>query len=235
MGQKGHKENGEEELKNRVALVRAYEMSLMPEREELAERYHMPDGFYESLERKIRKQEKKKRWRTARRTVAAAAAVVLCVGVLQSRTLAQAAEWVIRCFNDHISYQFRKNTQVNWVPRYELGYIPDGYEISLDDYSAPGGMIMYHNVQGGWLALDYGVIDGSLDVDNENKDFLILTGSRGETIYYLRAQKPGDESSITWVSGDKTTKFNLIGDLPEDELLKIQEGIYTAEDVENEQ
>ncbi len=43
-------------------------------------------------------------------------------------------------------------------------------------------------------------------LDNEQKDYIILEGSNGETIYYLRAWD-GEESSIMWVNQDKTIDY----------------------------
>lgn len=88
---------------------------------------------------------------------------------------------------------------------------------------------MYENEYGNRFDLAYGEIGGSLNIDNENKDFTILTGTHGEEIYFLRAQNPDDDSSMTWISKDGTTIFNLMGDLPEDELLKLQENICPVE------
>ena len=45
----------------------------------------------------------------------------------------------------------------------------------------------------------YGVTSSETNLDNEQKDCMILEGSNGETIHYLRAWD-GEESSIMWVN-----------------------------------
>lgn len=62
-------------------------------------------------------------------------------------------------------------------------------------------------------------------MDNDEKTFSIIIGKNGEKIYYLKANRKEDESSITWTSEDETTLFNLIGDLEKEELLNIQQNI----------
>lgn len=91
----------------------------------------------------------------------------------------------------------------------------------------------YENKQGNRFDLSYGELGSGLNVDNENKDFIILTGSHGEKIYYLRAQKADDDSSMTWIGKDNITKFNMMGDLPEEELLKLQENIRISTKILN--
>lgn len=231
MRQKNKNSQEEEAMKSMVTLFHEYEMSRIPENEELKERYQLSDLFYHNMENIIGRQEKKERRRSMRRGWAAAAAVaVILFGVANPQVIAQGAEWMVYWFKDRVSFQFKEDTDVNWVPRYEFGYVPEGFEKVMDDYAQGGGYILYESGGEPWFDLAYGVIDGSLNVDSENKDYIILTGSNGEKIHYLRAQIPGEDSSLTWISEDETTKFNLMGNLSEEELFKIQENIQIVDE-----
>ena len=212
-----------------VSLVHEYELSLIPDNNELRERYQLSESFYEKMEQMIKGQEKKARRKKIRRFVAAAAAVALILfGVTNPQTISKAGQWLIRWYHDHISFQFVEDAGNIEVPRYELGYVPEGYRLELDEYFV-GGDVLYYNDEGQCLDFSYGAIDDGLEVNNENMDFLKITGSRGEIIYYLRARNPEDESSMTWISEDGLLKFNLMGNFTQEELLKIQKEIHLVE------
>lgn len=216
----------EASIKSMVTLLHNYEMSQIPGKEELQDRYQLSDMFFHNMENIIKTQEKKSRRRNLRRNLAAAAATAaLILGITQPQMITAAKEWMVYWFPDHVSFQFAEDTDINWVPRYEFGYVPEGYIKKIDEYDDGGGYIYYENKQGNRFDLSYGELGSGLNVDNENKDFIILTGSHGEKIYYLRAQKADDDSSMTWIGKDNITKFNMMGDLPEEELLKLQENI----------
>ena len=220
----------EEEIISLAMLIHEYEMSLIPENEKLQEQYQLSELFYHNMDNIIRKRQRKFHNKNLRRRCAAVAAVALVIlGIAQSQLIARGAEWLVHWFKDHVSFQLEKNTDINRVSRYKFGYVPEGFEQIIDDYYDISGYIMYENEYGNRFDLAYGEIGGSLNIDNENKDFTILTGTHGEEIYFLRAQNPDDDSSMTWISKDGTTIFNLMGDLPEDELLKLQENICPVE------
>lgn len=216
-------------VKDMVSLVHEYELSLIPDNNELRERYQLSESFYEKMEQMIKGQEKKARRKKIRRFAAAAAAVALILfGVTNPQTISKAGQWLIRRYHDHISFQFVEDAGNIEVPRYELGYVPEGYRLELDEYFV-GGDVLYYNDEGQCLDFSYGAIDDGLEVNNENMDFLKITGSRGEIIYYLRARNPEDESSMTWISEDGLLKFNLMGNFTQEELLKIQKEIHLVE------
>ncbi len=216
-------------VKDMVSLVHEYELSIIPDNNELRERYQLSESFYEKMEQMIKGQEKKARRKKIRRFAAAAAAVALILfGVTNPQTISKAGQWLIRWYHDHISFQFVEDAGNIEVPRYELGYVPEGYRLELDEYFV-GGDVLYYNDEGQCLDFSYGAIDDGLEVNNENMDFLKITGSRGEIIYYLRARNPEDESSMTWISEDGLLKFNLMGNFTQEELLKIQKEIHLVE------
>lgn len=217
-------------IKDMVFLVHEYELSFIPDNNELRECCLLSDAFYQKMDQMIEGQEKKARRKKIRRFAAAAAAVlVLFFGATHPRTISKAGQWLIRWYHDHISFQFVEDAGDIQVPRYELGYVPEGYRLELDDYSSPGGFTVYVNDEGWYLNFSYGAIDDGLELDNENKDFLRISGRRGEIIYYLRAKHSEDESSMTWISEDGTLKFNLMGNFSQEELLKIQKEIHVVE------
>lgn len=231
MKRKDNNKQENESMKAMTSLLQEYELALIPEKKELQERYQLSDLFYHTMEKIIQKQKQKALWQTwRRRCTAAAAGAGIIFAVTQQQMILKSGEWLVDWFQDHVSFQFAEETDINWVPRYEFGYVPEGFEKIADEYYENGGFLYYENQQGNRFDLVYGDLGAGLNVDNENKDILILKGSRGERIYFLRAQGPDDDSSMTWISEDGTTKFNMMGDLPEEELLKLQKNVRKTEE-----
>lgn len=205
-----------------------FELSRIPKEEVLRRRYRLSDLFYQRMENLIHRQERKAKRRNFARGIGSAAAVFVLILLLTNpEFVANAANRVFQWFYNHISYQFKENTDVNQVPRYRIGYVPEGYELQMDEYYTGAGIIEYFDKNGNGIDFFYGVIDSVMNVDNENKELLILKGKGKQKIYYLKGI--GDDSSITWSSDDETTVFNLSGILTEEELLKIYESIEIVE------
>jgi len=218
----------EMDIKSMVSLIHEYELASIPSNEELKRRYQLSDVFYKKMDRLMEEQEKKVRRRKIRRFAAAAAAVaVILFGVANPQMVAEAGEWIIQWFSDHVLFRFVEDAGDVAVSRYEFGYVPKGFQLETDEYYDDiAGYIEFRGEDELWFNLDYGVIDSGLVVNSENMDLFVLTGKKGETIYYLQAQNSGDDSSMTWISEDGTTKFNLMGNVSKEELLKMQSKIH---------
>ena len=99
-------EGGQEEMniKSMVSLIHEYELANIPPNEELRRRYQLSDVFYKKMDRLMEEQEKKARRRKIRRFAAAAAAVIVILfGVANPQMVAEAGEWIIQWFSDHVS------------------------------------------------------------------------------------------------------------------------------------
>lgn len=163
-----------------------------------------------------------------RRCLAAAAAVgVILFSVANPRYVIEAAEKVVQWFADHVSYNFYEGKDVEIVPRYTIEYIPEGYALDVDEYYENAGVISYIDSNENRITFMYGVTSSETNLDNEQKDYIILEGNNGETIHYLKAWD-GEESSMMWVNEDKTIDYCIIGILDRDELLRIKESIHVV-------
>ena len=170
------------------------------------------------------------RFRRIRPGITAAAVVgIILFSAANPQYVAEAANRVIRWFTDHVSYNFYDGKDIDIVPRYTLGYVPEGYELDADEYYEDGGIVSYIDNSENRITFLYGVTSSETNLDNEQKDYMILEGSNGETIHYLRAWD-GEESSIMRVNQDKTIDYCIIGILSEEELLKVQKNIKIVEE-----
>lgn len=218
------------EMRDFLVQMHEYQMAQIPPKEVLEEKYRLSEIFYQKMDRLLGKQEKKVRFRRIRHGITAAAVVgIILFSVANPQYVAEAANRVIRWFADHVSYNFYEEKDIDIVPRYTLGYVPEGYELDADEYYEDGGIVSYIDNSENRITFLYGVTSSETNLDNEQKDYMILEGSNGETIHYLRAWD-GEESSIMWVNQDKTIDYCIIGILSEEELLKVQKNIQIVEE-----
>ncbi|MBO5303498.1 MAG: DUF4367 domain-containing protein [Lachnospiraceae bacterium] len=222
--------NEDVEIRDFLVQMHEYQMAQIPPREVLEETYLLSDIFYQRIERLLKAQEKKAKFRELRRGLAAAAAVaVILFSVANPQYVIEAAEKVVQWFSDHVSYNFYEGKDVNVFPRHALGYVPEGYVLEVSEYYDGLGVEEYVNEYGETLSFVYAVTSSETNLDNEEKDYIVLEGSKGETIHYLRAWD-GEESSMMWVNEDKTIDYCIMGIFSEEELLKIQESLYIVEE-----
>ncbi len=223
--------NDDDRIKELMGKLVEYQTAELPDEELLQECYRLSDLFHQRIAHLIRAQTEKAKRREWRRGIGAAAAVLLLLFWLGNPGLvAEAANRVFEWLSDHVSFQFKEDTDINWIPRYRIGYVPEGYELVEDVYFEDGalGGIRYYKARGNkYIDLSYLVIDGGLAVDNNKKELIYLKGKNNQKIYYLKGEN--NDSSFTWCSEDGTTKFNLSGFLTEEELMKIYESITIVE------
>lgn len=225
------KKQNEEDLKIKAFLAKMieYQFSVIPEQEDLSKQYSLSDSFFQKMESLIQSQKKKADRRVFFRWLSAAAAVFLVIFLIANPGyVAEAANHVMQWFADHVQFQFEEDTDINRTPRYRIKWVPEGYTLSEDVYYTIAGMIEYHNEKGERINLVYGIIDGVMNVDNENKELLILKDKKGRILYYLKGED--QDSSLTWYSEDQITIFNLDGNLTEEELMKIYDSVMMVEE-----
>lgn len=221
----------DEIIRDFLMQVQEYELAKIPSEEFLMERYPLSDMFYQRMERLIKLQERKVKHRDWRRWITATVAVLMLMFTLANpKYVAEAAERIIQWFSNHVSFNFyEEGKDVDVVPRYTLEYVPEGYEIELNEYYENSGVITYLNDREDRLFFLYSITSSETVLDNEGKEFEIVTGNNGERIYYFRDVE-GEESSMTWVNDDGTIYYVMTGILDEKELLKIIDNIQIVEE-----
>ena len=216
----------DKEIKDFVCQIHEFQLRQIPSQEILKKRYRLSDAFFYKMEKLIRQQERKAKARKICRGIVAAAAVFMLLFTLSNpQYIADAADMVIQWFSDHMSFQFKADTEVNQIPRYEMRYVPEEYELVTDEYDGSGGFSAYVNQEDAYVYFIYTIIDATMNIDNEYKELYLLEGDNGEEIYYLEADDEEEYNSITWVSKDETAKFHISGYISKDELLAIQKEV----------
>ena len=219
------KSNFDDEIKSIVTKMHEIELDNIPNEEELEENYVLSDVFFRKMEKLIAKTTQKRKAVSIIKYVSTAAAVLILIwGLMNPSVVLDAYEEVIRGFEDHTSFQFKQDVGEVVVPEYEVGYVLEGYELEREVRLSYSGIIVYEK-EGNLLSVSYGTADGSINIDNEVKSYQIIKSEKGTEIHYFEADIDQKESSMTWLSEDENIVFNLIGSLPKEELLKIQESV----------
>lgn len=174
-----------------------------------------------------RKDRIKKHKRIAVRSVISiAAAFGIIFGVLLTQPEVYAAvQNVIRSvFDKYDKYEYvgEELTVDNFDDSFRLGYVPEGYYLSLGNYSPVYISLTYTN-ENDKISFRYGIADAlTASYDNEHNSFETFSVDRIEYYYY----KSNDEdfySTLSWYESGYV--FVINAHLSKDELVKIAENI----------
>lgn len=217
-------ENDDFEYADIVIQMHDLEMSMIPSDEELRERYVLSEEFYARMERLIKRMSRRER-RGIRLRYAVAIVVVLLTlyGLSNSQYVIQAYERIMDWFTDHVVIHFQDEVELEELPEYELGYVPEGYVLESASHSEMSGGAIY--VCGDRrLMFNYCKSDSITSLDNSGKDYYYLVTESGRTVYYFEGTG-GKSSSMVWQSEDGSVCFWLDGNLSQEELLEILEHV----------
>lgn len=220
----------DEELKSLIGKLHQAEMSQLPSKEELQGRYRLSETFDQKMNRLIQKQKSKaKRTAYAGYVAAAAAVVVLLFSIFHPQYLVEARKQFMKWFDNHAEFHFKDETSLTEMPKYEMGYVPEGFELVEDNYYEMGmGLVVYQKGEE-VLYLDYEVSDANSSINNEGVTFTIITGNRGDTIFYFCSEDKSRLSTMTWLSEDGNISFTIAGIFDKEEMLKMQESVKKCE------
>lgn len=147
------------------------------------------------------------------------------IGLLTQPKVYAAVDEVIRSvFADHDSYSsLSKSGDEAFNNDIRLGYVPEGYELSMIVYGGTINYLTYKNSDGQMIDFTYGFADGSIiSTDNERHDYIEV--DRGSQTYYLyNATEENDQKMILWYLDNYF--YSIKSQLSEDELVQIAENV----------
>lgn len=223
------KDRDEQELKAFIGKMHEFQMEQIPPQNALERECPMSEAFFAKMERLMKRQQKKEKQKAARNAfLAAAASVVLLLLLSRTQAFVDAGEALVWSYLDQAVFQFEWKTQASHVERHTMRYVPDGYKLLSDKYYGICGYQVYANQEDDRLCFYYMLIDVTLEIEKENKEFLTRTNGQ-EAVYYLKAEK-GEESHMIWGDRNRAVKFHLAGTLSEESFQKVREGVAEAEE-----
>lgn len=174
-----------------------------------------------------RKDRIKKYKRFAVRSVISiAAAFGLIFGVLltQPEVYASVRNVIRNVFDKYDKYEYvgEELTVENFDDSFRLGYVPEGYYLSLGNYSPAYISLTYTN-ENDKILFKYGIADSlTASYDNEHNSFDIFS-SNGIEYYYYKSNDKDFYSTLLWYENGYA--FSLNAHLSKKELVKIAENI----------
>ena len=225
----------DEELISATASVRDAMLRTLPEPEDCT------GAFSAQFEEKIRKlkkaAERKAAWcRFAKGAVAAVLVVLISFSMLlafSTETRAAVKIWFRESFGSLTTYTFQES-EVNSLPKYELTWIPEGYELIREESSAYMRAVIY---QKGYNARDVFIFD--YNIANDHSKLFVQSTSGEQTIetvdvwgtqgdLYL-SSGPDDSYLLVWFDEANSVVFTINTYLEPDEILRIANGVRIVE------
>lgn len=180
------------------------------------------DAFEQGMQRMIKSQRQRYQIRAAVRYALAAAAVALLVVCLTNpEYIAKAWDVLVKWHSTHLEVDMPDTEWTGAVPEYELTYVPEGFELVMEDCDEFGGIILYENGEN-YFRLSYSLAGGNYKYDNEHSEISIIEDKKGNTVLFIRYEEGG--YSLLWSSEDEIM-FSMYALVTEDELFKIKDGI----------
>lgn len=179
-------------------------------------------AFEQGMRRMIESQRQRCQIRAAvRYALAAAAAALLVVCLTNPGHIAKAWDVLVKWHSTHLEVDLPDAEWTGAVPEYELTYVPEGFELVMEDCDEFGGVIVYENGDN-YFSLNYSLVGGSHNYDNEHSEISIIEDKEGNTVLFIRYEEGG--YSMLWTSKDEIM-FSMYARVTEDELFKIKDGI----------
>ncbi len=215
------------QIKEIVRLMHDTEIASLSDESLIHEKYKLSDKFYRQMNRLIKKQKYKMRaLEISKYAVACAAVVMILFMVARPNAVAEAARRFMVWMKEMVSFQFEEDTDIVDFPKYELTYVPNGFELEHNLYFEEEcmGDILYHS-KDRTLVFSYMSSDASNAVNDENVDVKIISYKGIKKIYYLKSYDEEYNSSMIWESDDGKITYSLTGTLTEEEFYKVIDGI----------
>lgn len=194
----------------------------MKYREELREPVAFSEGFERRMERLIGWQRRKHQIGTVVRYVLSAAAILFIILCLTNPGyIAKAWDVLVKWHSTHLEVDMPDAEWTGPVPMYELTYVPEGFELEMEDYDEFGGMIRYGKGEK-YFKLNYSLPGGDHQYDNEHSEISMIQDEDGNEVLLVRFED--GSYSMLWVSKENIM-FSMYAEVSEEELFKIKDGI----------
>ena len=216
------KDQKEQKIERLVRLMFEAELYSMKYMEDQQGPAAFSAGFEQRMKRLIGWQRRKSQIRTAVKYMLSAAAILLIILCLTNPVyIAKAWDVLVKWHNTHLEVDMPDAEWTGPVPMYELTYVPEGFELEMEDCDEFGGMIRYGKGEK-YFKLNYSIPGGNHQYDNEHSEISMIQDEEGNEVLLVRFED--GSYSMLWVSKDNIM-FSMYAEVSEEELFKIKEGI----------
>ena len=220
-----NKDIGDEDL--RQALITYYDAVIVVLPDPAALHYSYSPAHKLRMERLIRSHERReRRVFTLQRVAVVLLALLLTFGswlAVDVHAREVFFNWVRTVYEDHVVYRFHggsTSTTPDTLPEYELGWIPEGFELVDESQGTYIGYKTYENKQ----TEDVIVISYAMQLEHtqiaDYSQFSKVEIDSLEGWFFLAADE-GDSNELIWFDEENGIVFHLNSTLPEVEIVKL--------------
>ena len=223
------------ELISATALVRESMLRTLPEPKDCTGEF--TPQFEEKIKKLKKTAERKAAWRRfAKGAVAAVLVVLISFSMLlafSTETRAAVKIWFTESFGNSTTYWFRE-TEDKTLPEYELTWVPEGYEVVMDEGSPHMRCMLYQkgdDTSGGFV-FDYSIANDNSKLvvyfleGEQEVEKIDVWGTQGDL--YL-SSGPDDSYLLVWFDEANSVVFTINTFLEPDDILRIANGVRIVE------
>lgn len=216
-------------LRRAASKLREARLAAQPSLEEYTREFS--PRFEQAMEKLMRKEPRKAVWRKAA-SAAASLLLVLLIGAGAVLTFHQEARasfvtWLREQYENIIVYRFWNSGDDSDFPTYQIGWMPEGFELLQEFNEERLYIAVYQSIDDGQqvvFAYTFGTEWNELTIwgDLENSERLTIQGLPGE--YVPSDYKVGGD--LVWIDENSQMVFTLSATLEKDIIIKIANSIY---------
>lgn len=223
----------EAELVTAAGMVREAMLKVLPEPEACT--HEFSEAFRVKMKKLLEWEKRRQAFTTVRRWAAAVILLVLVSGaaVLTVDTEARAEffAWVREVYENSIVYRFFNEPEEETLPDYELGWVPEGYELVelYKDENLYSAVYQKNDDVEATFVFDYSYIQvgGQLVVwaDESKHEHKELMVKNIEADFYCSLDS-AEPSELVWIDDELQIIFTIQGYLDELDMLHIAESVF---------
>lgn len=219
----------DESLRRAASSLREARLAAQPPLEEYE--HEFSPRFEQAMAQLMRKGPRKAVWRKAV-SVAASLLLVLLIGAgavltFHQEARASFATWLREQYENSIIYRFWGGGDTSEFPTYQIGWMPEGFELLQEFNEERLYIAVYQSIDDGQqvvFAYTFGTEWNELTIwgDLENSERLTIQGFPGEYVPF--DYKVGGD--LVWIDENSQIVFTLSAALEKDIIIKIANSIY---------
>lgn len=222
----------DEEL--RAALMGYYDAAADAAEPKPGQKFNYSPEHLAEMERLIRRKGRRgRRLLSLQRAAAVFIAFILSASVwlaVDVHAREGLFSWVRTVYEDHVEYRFRGGLSAasDELPVYELGWIPEGFELASEESGLSTSSKVYENyLTGDVIVFDYSVQNDFAQMSDYGYAKSVVVGHiKGE---YYSASNEGGSNELILFDDTNGIVFHINSTLSEDDIIKIA-GSVTARD-----
>jgi len=194
------------------------------------QQYEPSDSFEKKIKRLFRKAKRPYFYRAAQRIASVFLAAILAGTMwlaVDEKARAAFFDWVRETSERSIVYHVLPNHASKTLPRYELAWLPDGFDEPDVYEDETTYSVLYENPSAGdFLVFDYCLLTEETQTElftTQQPEHLLVRGADAD---FYAAIDDSDSSNLLWIDAETGVLCSINSTLSKEDILHIAESIY---------